>query len=176
MRIKSVEIENFRSIRLLACDFDAVTSLIGPNGAGKSNVLRAMDWFFNADKSSLTVDDIHKGSINEHEPEPRIRVRVDFTDLTPEDRAALGPRYCPDATVTEFTAWRTWPDGIDKITGRALAYEPFEAVRMGQSATDRGRPTTHSGWATPVWACLRVGRLRLLTRPWTRGSARIPSA
>lgn len=137
MRIKSVEIENFRSIRLLACDFDAVTSLIGPNGAGKSNVLRAMDWFFNADKSSLTVDDIHKGSITEAEPEPRIRVRVDFTDLTPDDRAALGPRYCPDATVTEFTAWRTWQDGIDKITGRALAYEPFEAVRKGQSATDK---------------------------------------
>ena len=137
MRIKSIEIENFRSIRTLTCDFDGVTSLIGPNGAGKSNVLRAMDWFFNGDKTSLCTDDVHKGSVTDAEPEPRIRVRVDFVGLTSEDRAALGPRYCPDATTTEFTAWRTWQNGVDKITGRALAFEPFEAVRNGQSAGEK---------------------------------------
>lgn len=137
VRIKAVEIENFRSIRTLACDFDAVTSLIGPNGAGKSNVLRAMDWFFNAERGFLNADDIHKGAITKSEPHPRIRVRVDFVDLTPEDRAALGPRYCPNQTTNEFTAWRTWQDGAEKITGRALAFEPFETVRQGQSATDK---------------------------------------
>lgn len=137
MRIKSVEIENFRSIRTLSCEFAAVTSLVGPNGAGKSNVLRALDWFFNADKTTLQTHDIHRGSVTDGDPEPRIRVRVDFTDLTDEDRSALGPRYCPDEDTTEFTAWRTWQGGSEKITGRALAYGPFEAVRRHQAARER---------------------------------------
>jgi putative ATP-dependent endonuclease of OLD family len=137
VRIKSVEIENFRSIKNLACEFGAVTSLVGPNGAGKSNVLRAMDWFFNGDKNSLTIDDIHKGSATDSEPEPRVRVRVDFTGLTLEDRTALGPRYCPDAKSTTFTAWRTFHAGSEKITGRAFAYPAFEGVRSHQSATDK---------------------------------------
>lgn len=137
VRIKSVEIENFRSIRNLTCDFGSVTSLVGPNGAGKSNVLRAIDWFFNGDKGQLSDDDIHKGSIGRDDADLRIRVRVNFVDLTDADRAALGPKYCPDADTDEFTAWRTWQHGTDKITGRALAFQPFEVVRMGQSATEK---------------------------------------
>jgi len=124
VRVKSVEIENFRSIRQLNCEFDAVTSFIGPNGGGKSNILRALDWFFNGDKNCLTPDDLHRGS--QGDTNPRIRVRVDFDQLTEDDREALGPRYCPNGGHDRFTAWRTWQDGVDKITGRALAYPAFE--------------------------------------------------
>lgn len=133
MRIKAVRIENFRSIRDLTCDFSDVTSLIGPNGAGKSNVLRAMEWFFNGDKSAIDEHDLHKGSAGGS----RIRVQVDFEDLTEEDRDALGPRYCPDGDTTRFTAWRTWENGEEKISGRAKAYLPFEHVRSHAKAADR---------------------------------------
>lgn len=133
MRVKSVSIENFRSIRHLTCDFDSVTSLIGPNGAGKSNVLRALDWFFNGDKGSLDIADRHHGA----EEGAPIRVRVDFEDLTDHDRQALGTRYCPNDTVETFTAWRTW-DGIeDKISGRAKANLDFETVRAEGTAAAR---------------------------------------
>ena len=84
MRLSSVHIENFRSIHDLTCDFSEVTSLIGPNGAGKSNVLRAMNWFFNGDKSTIDDHDLHKG-VAEGSP---IRVQVDFEDLTQDDRCA----------------------------------------------------------------------------------------
>ncbi|WP_162602243.1 ATP-dependent nuclease [Nocardioides daejeonensis] len=137
MRIKAVEIENFRSAKHLVCDFGAVTSLIGPNGAGKSNILRALDWFFNGIKDSLSADDVHRGAVDDHETGPRIRVRVDFEDLTDEDREALGPRYCPDAGTTTFTAWRSWQNGGDKITAKAFAYPAFEAVRACTSAGDK---------------------------------------
>lgn len=133
MQIASVRIENFRSIRELTCDFSDVTSLIGPNGAGKSNVLRAMDWFFNGEKAVLDEHDLHKGSAEGS----RIRVQVDFEDLTQADRDALGTRYCPDPETSRFTAWRTWQDGEEKISGRAKAYPPFELVRSHAKAGDR---------------------------------------
>ena len=136
LKIKTVVIENYRSIKQLECEFDSVTSLIGPNGAGKSNILRALDWFFNGDKARpLTVDDLHSGSSND--PDARIRVRVDFDELSAEDKAALGSRYCPDEEQDTFTAWRTWQDGDEKITGRALAFAPFEEVRAISGATDK---------------------------------------
>lgn len=137
MKIKSVEIENFRSAKDLKCEFGGVTSLIGPNGAGKSNILRALDWFFNGAKDSLTADDLHRGAGADGGATPRIRVRVDFEELTDEDRAALGTRYCPDASATTFTAWRTWCDGVEKITGKAFAFPPFEAIRAGTSAGEK---------------------------------------
>lgn len=133
VRVTSVEIENFRSIQSLTCEFESVTSLIGPNGAGKSNILRALDWFFNGDRDSLVDDDLFRGA-----PEgSQIRVRVSFDDLTDDDRKALGPRYCPDNSVSTFTAQRTWREGTDKITGRALAYRPFEEIRGRNSAGDK---------------------------------------
>jgi AAA15 family ATPase/GTPase len=40
MRIKQIEIENYRSIRHLKCDVPQICALVGPNNAGKSNILR----------------------------------------------------------------------------------------------------------------------------------------
>lgn len=138
MRIKTVTIQNFRSIRDLTCDFDDVTSLIGPNGAGKSNVLRALNWFFNGTKDELTDADIHRGAFEPGKSDPSIRVRVDFDELSEADRQALGPRYCPDGEdVATFTAWRTWESGSDKITGKAFAFQPFERIRALGSATEK---------------------------------------
>lgn len=129
MRIKCVEIENFRCLDKVVVNFEKVTTLIGPNSAGKSSVLRAMDWFFNGDKSvSLTADDIFSGA-----ELPRIVVRVDFVGLSDSDRQVLGDKYAPIG-VDEFSAWRIWEDGKDKITGKALAFVPFENVRSQQGA------------------------------------------
>jgi len=49
------------------------------------------------------------------------------------DRAALGPKYAPDS-ADMFTAWRTWIDGEEKFTGKAMAYPPFEEVRAADGA------------------------------------------
>lgn len=132
MRIRRVHIENFRAIQNIECEFDDVTVLIGPNGAGKSTILRALDWFFNGIKGSVGESDLFVKAA----PGSRIRVRVDFTDLTQSDREALGSKYAPVDSET-FTAWRTFEDGDDKITGKALAFAPFEAVRAAQSASEK---------------------------------------
>lgn len=132
MRIQRVHIENFRAIRDVECQFDDITSFIGPNGAGKSTILRALDWFFNGAKGSVSDQDRFALS----PASSRIRVRVDFNDLSPSDRIALGPKYAPEGATT-FTAWRTYENGEDKITGKALAFPPFEAVRSATSARDK---------------------------------------
>jgi len=57
--------------------------------------------------------------------------------LAVDNRDALGRRYCPDAATTRFTAWRTWQNGEERISGRAKAYPPFEHVRSHAKAAER---------------------------------------
>lgn len=171
MRIKAVEIENFRSAKYLVCDFGAVTSLIGPNGAGKSNILRALDWFFNGAKDSLSDDDVHRGAADDHETGPRIRVRVDFEELTDEDREALGPRYCPDTETTTFTAWRSWQNGADKITAKAFAYPAFEVVRAQIAASDKRASYNEVRAGDPTLglpSCTSAGAVEEAMNEWER--------
>lgn len=131
LRIESIEVENFRSIRKLICRFDEITTLIGPNGAGKSTILRALDWFFNGEKGQLSDDDLHAGA-----KVARIRVAVRFCELTTKDRDVLGSKYAPEGAET-FTVWRTWESGNEKITGRGRAYPEFEEVRSAGSASEK---------------------------------------
>jgi putative ATP-dependent endonuclease of the OLD family len=56
LRLKSVRILNFRSIRDVTVEFGAHTALIGGNGAGKSSILKAIDRFYSTVKT-LEVDD-----------------------------------------------------------------------------------------------------------------------
>ena len=123
MKIKRVRIENFCCLRSLDVSFDSITSLIGPTGAGKSTVLRALDWFFNGEKGgALGEEDVHSAAKTK-----RIRVEVEFEGLTASDRETLG-HYAPDGVET-LSIWRTWENGEDRITGKALAYAPFERIR-----------------------------------------------
>lgn len=131
MRIRSVEITNFRCIRSLSLQLDDVTTLVGPNGAGKSTILRALDWFFN--ETILTDADVYQGAPSD---DRTIQVGVTFDGLTQLDRETLGPKYAPDS-VGMFTAWRTWIDGKEKFTGKAMAYLPFEEVRAADSAAGK---------------------------------------
>lgn len=125
MRISVVRIQNFRCLEDVEVKFDQITTFVGPNGAGKSSVLRAMDWFFNADSAAaLDVDDVYAGAA----PDGRIQVQVTFDDLSNSDRDALGPKYAPASAAT-FTVTRTWQAGIDKTTGRGKVFPDFIPLR-----------------------------------------------
>lgn len=123
MKIKSVRIKNFRTLKDLTIPFDSVTTFIGPNGAGKSTVLRALDWFFNGKLGSLTEKDCSFGATDED-----IEVQVTFADLTEKDRNELG-KYAPEG-VTTFTAWkRRGPDGTESLSANSKSYPLFNAIR-----------------------------------------------
>lgn len=123
MRLKRVRIQNFRCLEDAEISFDSVTTLIGPNGVGKSSVLRALDWFFNGERSLVpTEEDICHRAIDR-----RIRIEVEFDSLSVEDRKALG-KYASDSRDS-VVVWRTWEGGEEKITGKAFAYPAFEEIR-----------------------------------------------
>jgi len=152
VRIKTVGIRNFRCLDEVDIDFDQITTFIGPNGAGKSTVLRALDWFFNGDKSVvLSEEDVFSGAVDDR----KIVVRVDFHQLTNADRELLGDKYAPvDADVV--TIWRTWSAGSDKITGKAFAFGPFEVVRSLVGAGPRKAAyqqvvSEHPDLSFPAW-------------------------
>ncbi|MEW2355970.1 ATP-dependent endonuclease [Spirillospora sp. NPDC029432] len=131
MRIRRVRIQGYRCLRDVDIRFDDITTFIGPNGVGKSSVLRALDWFFNGDRGRpLTDEDVSADSADR-----RISVEVEFGDLNPLDRLTLG-KYAADGRDT-VQLWRRWEDGDDKLSGHALAYPPFEALRQIPGARER---------------------------------------
>ncbi len=131
MKIQSVRIKNFRTLKDVTIPFDSVTTFIGPNGTGKSTVLRALDWYFNGKPNSLTEQDCSFGVTGED-----IEVQVTFTDLTEKDRNELG-KYTP-AGVTTFTAWkRRGCDGSESLSANSKSYAPFNAIRGKGSAADK---------------------------------------
>lgn len=131
MKIQSIRIKNFRTLKDVTIPFDSVTTFIGPNGAGKSTVLRALDWYFNGKLGSLTEKDCSFGATDEE-----IEVRVTFSDLTEKDRNELG-KYAPTG-VTTFTAWkRHGQDGSESLSANSKSYAPFNTIRGKGSAADK---------------------------------------
>ena len=142
MKIQSVNIKNFRTLKEVTIPFDSVTTFIGPNGTGKSTVLRALDWYFNGKPGSLTEKDCSFGVTTEN-----IEVQVAFTDLSDNDREALG-KYAPDGVVT-FTAWkRRSPDGSEVLSANAKGLPEFNAIKAAGGATAK----------KDQYAALRTGR------------------
>lgn len=129
MKIQSARIKNFRALKDVTIPFDSITTFIGPNGAGKSTVLRALDWFFNGKPGVLTEKDCSFGASDEN-----IEVQVTFSDLTVQDRDALG-KYAPENADT-FTAWRRrYPDGADVLSANAKGFPDFNVIKAANGAT-----------------------------------------
>jgi len=151
MKIQSVRIKNFRTLKDVTIPFDLVTTFIGPNGAGKSTVLRALDWYFNGKPGSLTEKDCSFGVTGED-----IEVQVTFADLTEKDRNELG-KYAPEG-VTTFTAWkRRGPDGSESLSANSKSFAPFSVIRGKGSAADKKAAyndlrTADASLGLPAWS------------------------
>lgn len=162
MKIQSVRIKNFRTLKDVTIPFDSVTTFIGPNGAGKSTVLRALDWFFNGKPGSLTEKDCSFEATDED-----IEVQVTFGNLTEKDRNELG-KYAPAGAMT-FTAWkRRGPDGTENISANSKSYAPFSGIRSRALAADKKTAynelrTLDSSLGLPVWSSVEVANQAMTT-------------
>ncbi|RYH31018.1 MAG: DUF2813 domain-containing protein, partial [Alcaligenaceae bacterium] len=64
MRIKKIEVANYRALRNSSLNFSEVTALIGENNSGKSAFLQAINLFFGA-SSQVKDRDFSDGNVND---------------------------------------------------------------------------------------------------------------
>lgn len=92
MMLKSIRIENYRSIRDATVDCDGLTALVGANGSGKSSILRAIDMFF-VEKPTLTEEDYY-----DRQTDNAIHVTVTFKNLSDSTKGRFKD-YVPDGEL-----------------------------------------------------------------------------
>ena len=134
MRISSVVVNNYRSLRQLTLDVDDYTALVGANGAGKSSLLYALQWFYQG--GALEPEDIHD-FVEPATPEAdwtvderasrTVSVTVTFEGLSSRDRAKL-KEYGRGTSVTFRKTW-TLGQQKPKVVGNALQGPGFAEVR-----------------------------------------------
>ncbi|MHA6600312.1 ATP-dependent nuclease, partial [Corynebacterium coyleae] len=131
VKIKSVEIRNFKAIREFKGEFGKLTTFIGPNGGGKSSILHAIAWLFSGDLK--TADDFFCQANGERSTE--ISVKVTFDSLTAGDRQAFG-KY---ALGEEMTLQRTQRSDSEKtkLWGSPTVFPGFEKFRDANVGTIR---------------------------------------
>ena len=80
MRIKKLEVTNFRALRAAKINFSNCSALIGENNCGKSAFLLALDLFF-SNTPRVKLKDFSDDEIGKP-----IDITVHFGDLTPSER------------------------------------------------------------------------------------------
>jgi putative ATP-dependent endonuclease of the OLD family len=128
MKIKEVDITNFRGLEAERITFNDYTCLVGPNGAGKSTVLTALRVFFRDTMSSTTdlltlkEEDFHL----RHTDEPVV-ITVKFHDLEEQAQKDFGHYYRQGLLIVSAVA--KWDAGSRSAEvrqfGQRMAMEAF---------------------------------------------------
>jgi len=131
MIIRSLRVQNFRSLRDAELRGEPLTALVGPNGTGKSSFLRALELFYSTNPR-YSEQDFYAGDTNE-----RIRIRVTFGDLSTEERESLASHLQGDLLTVEKEL--SWPPGRQSrgLFGWTEQNPEFAAVREAMPAAAR---------------------------------------
>ncbi len=131
MRLKTVQIERFRSLKDVTVEFSPQTALIGGNGTGKSSILRALDLFF--DSSPVVTDEDFFG----HDTNFDIEISVVFDDLTDDERDVFGRNIDGDELRVVRVFWSGGGRDNGKYYTFSRQHKPFADVRAIDGRTDR---------------------------------------
>ncbi len=85
MIVRSVHVQNFRSIFDERIGCDNLTVLVGRNGTGKSSFLRAMEMFYDP-KATVAAEDFYAEDTSKE-----IEIALTFTDLDSEEASLFAP-------------------------------------------------------------------------------------
>jgi putative ATP-dependent endonuclease of OLD family len=105
MRLETVHIKNFRSIKDQVIKFSDYTCFVGPNGAGKSTALIALCVLFRYSTDSttnllvLSEEDFHHKNTKED-----IEITATFTDLSGEAQKKLAHYYRQNKLIVSAVA------------------------------------------------------------------------
>jgi putative ATP-dependent endonuclease of OLD family len=100
MKLKSIKVENYRSIRNQTLVCDNLTILVGPNGSGKSSFLRALDLFYDSSPFYTEAD------FYNHDTSKPIKITVTYSELDDEEKGYY-QKYVQnnDLSVTRVLEW-----------------------------------------------------------------------
>ena len=132
MKIKSIKIQNFRSIADETIDLSAYNSFVGPNGAGKSTTLNALNVFF-GEINNFSDEDFH--ARNTDDP---IKITVIFHELG-EDAVEEFKHYARAGQLVVHAEITKTEDGTFKrvTRGERLIFPPFREFFEAKGAGDR---------------------------------------
>lgn len=77
MKLSSITINSFRSIKEATITIGDLTAIVGENNAGKSAILRAINCFFNYDEEESSF----KTKSHQYSPRSLTRITLHFTDI-----------------------------------------------------------------------------------------------
>lgn len=106
MRLESIRVQNYRSIRDATLELDALTVLVGANGAGKSSFVKALELFWSG-RPAVAAEDYHYSNVKNP-----VTITLSFVGMSKAERDALEP-YSPDGRLVVERAF-VWADGACK--------------------------------------------------------------
>jgi hypothetical protein len=128
MQLKSIRIENFRSIEELTVNFESFSALVGANNSGKSTILRAIEIFFDSAPRLSAADFFMK------EIERTIRITCVFYKFVRAERDEFGSSIIDEelSVNREFSK-----DGKDSgiYSVQVLGNPEFDEIRAASNAT-----------------------------------------
>lgn len=111
MKIKHIQINNYRSIKNLDFDISDFSVLIGANNSGKSNILRALTYFFQGSEK-ISADDVF--SFFEG-VETCVSVVVTFDSLSEQEKTTFKKYLLNDGTIIVRKLCQVTKDGSNKM-------------------------------------------------------------
>lgn len=135
MKIKEVNIKNFRGIEDLTLKLNDFTVLIGKNGVGKSSILHALN-FFKESSYKLKVEDFYNRELDRE-----IKVSITFNELNSEEQLTF-KHYIQNDELKVIKIARNDQDFENlNITqtyhGQAYMHPPFNEIRKQDKATPK---------------------------------------
>lgn len=129
MIVKTVHVQNFRSILDERIDYDNLTVLVGRNGTGKSSFLRAMEMFF-FPTTTVSTEDFY-----DNDTSKEIEIAVTFTDLAAEEKTLFAP-YIDGNDLTVARVFTLSAKKSGTYHGMKLQNPDFAEVRNAEKKTD----------------------------------------
>ena len=123
MIVKSVHVQNFRSIQDETLSCEPLTVLVGPNGSGKSSFLHALEAFYDV-SARYTDEDFYA-----RETSQPISITVTFTDLIEEEKKFF-QKYVEGGELAVAKTME-WPPGrgSQRYHGMSLKNPEFDSFR-----------------------------------------------
>ena len=131
MRIRSLRVKNFRSIKDAELSFGALTALVGRNGAGKSTFLQALDIFYGP-SMQVSPEDHFAGDDTQE-----IEIAITYQGLDHHQQSLFAPYMdAGSLTVARIFSLAT-PQISGKYYGLRLQNPDFEHIKRLSGKRDR---------------------------------------